>query len=126
MEGKKILIIDDDPDLIEALEIVFNKEGYHVLKAESGKEGLDILTKEIPDLIVLDVMMETIDEGIKVAREIRKNEKFKNLPIIGLSGINNEFPVEVGPDNELYPVNIFISKPFLPDKFLKEVKRLIK
>jgi len=126
MEKKKILVIDDDPEIRDVLEALFKIKGYDVLKAKNGKEGFEVLEKENPALIVIDIMMTTVVEGIKIAKEIKENEKWSHIPIIGLSGFNNQYPIKIVPDKEIYPVDVFITKPFIPNEFLKEVKRLIK
>ncbi len=124
--SKNILIIDDDDDLVEALTTILEAKSYAVSRASGGKEGMECLKKQIPDLIVLDIMMESIDEGINVARDIKKNQQWKHIPVIGLSGINNELPCKIDSDNEMFPVNSFLEKPVTPDTFIKEIEKFIK
>ena len=124
--SKNILIIDDDDDLVEALTIILEAKSYNVMRSSNGKEGIESLKHHIPDLIVLDIMMDSVDEGINVAREIKRQEKWKHIPIIGLSAINNEFPCEVDSDNEMFPVDRFLEKPVSPDTFIAEIGKLIK
>ncbi len=123
--SKNILIIDDDDDLVEALTTILETKSYTVARASNGKEGMENLKKQIPDLIVLDIMMESMDEGINVARDIRKNEQWKHIPVIGLSAINNELPCNIDSDSEMFPVNSFLQKPVTPGTFIKEIEKFI-
>ena len=75
MNKRKILIIEDDIDLVEALRIVLEKEGYEVIDAQEGEKGYELVVKEKPDLVILDVMMGTQDEGFHVAYRIRQNRE---------------------------------------------------
>lgn len=121
-----VLLIDDDDDLVEALTTILEVKGFNVRRASNGKEGLETLKKnELPDIIVLDIMMDTMDEGINVAREIKSQDNWSAIPIIGLSAINNELPVEIEVHEEMYPVDLFMEKPVAPEKFISEIKRLI-
>jgi len=124
--SKNILIIDDDDDLVEALTTILEAKNYTVARASTGKEGMESLKKQIPDLIVLDIMMESMDEGINVARDIKKNQQWKHIPVIGLSGINNELPCKIDTDSEMFPVNSFLEKPVTPDTFIKEIEKFLK
>ena len=124
--SKNILIIDDDDDLVEALMTILEAKSYSVVRASNGKEGIESLKQHIPDLIVLDIMMESIDEGINVAREIKKNPQWKHIPIIGLSAINNELPCKIDSDNEMFPVDRFLEKPVAPNTFIGEIEKLLK
>jgi CheY-like chemotaxis protein len=124
--GKHILIIDDDDDLVEALMIILEAKNYNVTRSSNGKEGIESLKHHIPDLIVLDIMMDSMDEGINIAREIKRQEQWKHIPIIGMSAINNEFPCEIDSDNEMFPVDSFLEKPVSPGTFIAEIEKLIK
>ena len=81
---KKILVVDDEIDVVEVVEMLLELEGYKVLKAYDGKEALEAVEKEIPDLVILDIMMPEID-GVEVCRRFRANEKLNNVPIVMFS-----------------------------------------
>ncbi len=82
MEDKgKILIVDDDRDIVEAMKVVLESKQYEVVTAESGEEGLKKVKFERPDLIILDIMMETGDKGFDVCRELKKDQNNKDIPI---------------------------------------------
>jgi DNA-binding response OmpR family regulator len=82
---KVILIIDDDPDFLSSLKVTLESAGYRVLAAGSGAEGINLFMENNPDLIICDIMMEKIDTGIRLVREIR--EKNKKVPLYLLSDI---------------------------------------
>jgi len=84
--SKKILVIDDEPDVVKYLETFLKKTGYEVLTASDGDEGLKIAEKEIPDLITLDVMMPK-ETGVRFYRKIKKAAELKEIPIIVISGM---------------------------------------
>ena len=111
--AKTILVVDDDPDLREAAQIVLNKAGYEVLQAASGKEALDLLKTTRPDLILLDVMMETDTEGFHLAYEIRKDSRFKDVPIVMLTSVEEKTGerIDLEKAGEFLPVQRFLRKP---------------
>jgi DNA-binding response OmpR family regulator len=82
----KILIVDDDPDIVDAGRLVLEREGYEVVGAANRADGMKKLEEIKPDLLILDVMMEEPDDGLRMAREIRKNGN--ELPIIMLTSVN--------------------------------------
>jgi CheY-like chemotaxis protein len=85
--SKKILFVDDDRDFLQSQAIFFKGRGYEVLTAESVEEALSLLQKETPDFIFLDLMMEHYDSGFTLSYQIRKDERFKNVPLVMLSGV---------------------------------------
>ncbi len=125
--AKKILIIDDDVDFVEMNKAVLTKEGFEVKEAYNGTEGLELVKSEKPDLVILDVMMSRADEGFEVAREIRKDPKTRNLPIIMLTSVNQQpdYNWKFGPDEEWNPVDEFLEKPVSHDKLLQKVNDLL-
>ena len=84
MAQGKILIIDDDPDITEAMTVVLENRGYEVRSARDGSEGMEQLKQAKPDLIILDVMMRTSQEGFELSRELKSNAKYKEIPILML------------------------------------------
>jgi CheY-like chemotaxis protein len=121
---KKILIIDDDIDLVEAMRLTLEHEGYEVVDAQDGKKGLEKIQKEKPDLILLDVMMETQDEGFHIAYQIRSNAETADLPIIMLTAVSQEtgFSFDREKDEDFLPVNEFLEKPVNPDFLIEKVR----
>lgn len=84
-DTKKILIIDDDPDIIESISLILNAEGFDVVSASSGEEGIAAVSAERPDLVLCDMMMETMDAGMKTAEMIM--DTYHTLPVYLLSSI---------------------------------------
>lgn len=124
---KKILLIDDDVDLIELNKALLTVMGYEVLFAYNGQEGLDMIAQHAPDLIILDVMMNSPGEGFEVARAIKENQDTRHIPIVMLSAVNNEsgFSLRVGPDKSWNPVDAFIDKPVRKEQLIKTVRNLL-
>ena len=124
--GKKIVLIDDDVDFVEINKNLLEKEGFEVEVAYDGEEGLKKLKSDIPDLVILDVMMNTADEGFNVARAIREDDSLKKMPILMLSSINKtEESWQFGPDERWNPIDIFLDKPVKPAVLLEKVQKLI-
>ena len=124
----KILIIDDDPDIVEAMKVVLESKKYQVVVARSGGEGLKKVEQEKPDLIILDVMMETQGKGFDVARAIKADEDTKNTPILMLTAVKEntglDFKKEAGDDAWL-PVDAYLDKPLKPDELISKVELLL-
>jgi two-component system response regulator VicR len=115
---KKILIVDDEIDVVEVIEMLLKSESYEVLKAYDGKEALGILEEETPDLVILDIMMPEID-GVEVCRRMRKLDKMSDIPIImfsaKLSAQDKKNSFDAGADG-------FITKPFNARGFISGIK----
>ncbi len=132
MSNQKILIIDDDPDIVEAMRMPLEANAYNVITASNGKEGLQRVKDEIPDLIILDVMMETDTEGFHVAYELRSEEPdsdykdCRNIPILMITAISQKKGMIFSPekDDMFLPVDGFIEKPVQPKDLLKKVAEL--
>jgi len=126
---KKVLIIDDDIDMVDAMKIALESVGYSVASAPNGKEGLEKLVAFNPGLVILDVMMETDTEGFNVAWSIRSDDPnspynaFKAIPIIMITSISTEKKMTFDPkkDQDFLPVNDFIEKPIRPADLLAKV-----
>ncbi|MFH1437292.1 MAG: response regulator [Pseudomonadota bacterium] len=120
-----VLLVDDDADLVETYRIVLEKEGYRVTSACNGEEGLKKAQDEMPDLIVLDVMMSTYSEGFEVARELRRIARTKKIPILMLTSVNATVPFKFEADETWLPVDRFVEKPLTPKSLIKEVSGML-
>ena len=124
----KILIIDDDADITEAMRVILESKNHWVISAASGEEGLAKCRTERPDLIILDVMMETTDKGFEVARELKKDDIFKSVPILILTALKDkmglDFKKEAG-DSVWLPVEAYLEKPLKPEELISKVEHLL-
>ena len=119
----KIMVVDDDPDVVEACELVLKKAGHEISSAGSRKEGMEKAKAEKPDLLILDVMMEEPDDGIRMARQIRR-EGF-HLPILMLTSVNAAMGLHIDKDDEVVPVDEFQEKPVDPPTLIRKVEQLL-
>lgn len=125
--SKKILIIDDDPEFVDAITNLLDAKGYNVSSASQKKEGLEFARQQRPDLILLDVMMSTRSEGFEVARELQADESLKSIPIVMVTGVRKEMNLPFGfePDSEWLPVKAVLEKPVKPEVLLKTIQEQI-
>jgi two-component system alkaline phosphatase synthesis response regulator PhoP len=121
--AKKILVIDDDPDFVESVVNLLEAKGYQVASASNGKDGIAKAKTEKPNLILLDVMMNTKDEGFTVARELQQTAEVKGTPVVMVTGVRREMNLSFGfePDETWLPVKQILEKPVKPEVLLKAV-----
>lgn len=122
MTNKKILVIDDDPDILDAVSVVLKSEKYNVVTAVDGKDGLAKFKSEKPDMVLCDMMMEKVDAGARVAEMIRKEDK--NVPIYLLSSVGRAADLNIDINKQGF--NGVMQKPVDPKNLLAEVKKAIK
>ncbi|MCX5700523.1 MAG: response regulator [Candidatus Omnitrophica bacterium] len=118
---KKVLIVDDSPTVVEIMKASLGPEGYGIIVAADGQEGLEKARKEKPDLIILDLMLPKLD-GYKVCRMLKFDEKYKYIPIIMLTGRGQESDKKLGGE---VGADAYITKPFEPAALLAKIKELI-
>ena len=128
MQGK-ILVIDDDPDILDALTMILESQGYQVFTARDGIEGLANLKAEKPDLMILDLLMPKMD-GFAVCKELQdpRWSRFKEMPILILTSVKEDasrrrYELETGLELN---VDDYVEKPISPDILLQRVERLVK
>lgn len=119
--SKKILIVDDEPDILEFLSYNFRKKGYNVITASDGAEGIKKATAESPDLIISDILMPEMD-GIEMCREIRASLLLKHIPFVFLTAVSDDYKI-------LYAIGCgadqFVTKPIKVEYILKVVEPMI-
>ncbi|MBN2123310.1 MAG: response regulator [Deltaproteobacteria bacterium] len=133
MEKPKILIIDDDPDLVESIRITLEANDYRVFSAGNGTDGLKMVKETHPDLIILDVMMDSITEGFQVSQQLRSPDPdseyraYSKIPILMVTGISQKMHMKFSPDQDgdYLPVDEFIEKPIRLEALLEKVKKLV-
>jgi len=129
MANEKILIIDDDDDLVHALRLPLEAAGYKIFRAGSGTEGLQKVKEVGPDLIILDAMMDTMTDGFHVSLSLRSPDPrseykaYSQVPILMLTSIHSATSLRFGPDQSYLPVDAFIEKPIEPAELLKKVRQ---
>ncbi len=127
----KILIIDDDPDIQLAARMCLEKAGYTVLEARNGEEGLGKIKADRPDLIILDVMMDSTTEGFQLAMKLRNPDPtspyatYSTIPILMLTSIHSTSPLRFDSDEDYLPVDAFVDKPIQPDALLEKVAAML-
>jgi len=140
---KRILIVDDEPDIITFISAVLEEHGYASISANNGLEGLELLRKETPDLVLLDLMMPK-KSGISMFQELRKDPKLSNIPVIVQTGISEvtgvdfrnfiykqplrdekKFVESTGLTKYTIPDG-YIEKPIDPDELIKAIKKALK
>ena len=128
MENAKILIVDDDLDFTKALQTTLESQRYTVLTAADKMEGMGKIKAEKPDLLILDVMMSTWQDGFEMARELKKDPEFKDILILMLTGVKERSGIEfksTAGDPTWCPVDGFLDKPVESDILLAEVEKLL-
>jgi CheY-like chemotaxis protein len=128
MAGGKVLIIDDDPDITAAMAVVLEGRGHEVSSARDSTEGMERLRQAKPDLIILDVMMRTSQEGFELARKLKQDPLYKDIPILMLTAVKHktglDFKTESG-DRVWLPVEEFLDKPVKPNVLVEKVEGLL-
>lgn len=120
-----ILVVDDDPDFVEFTRIVLEREGHTVVSARGGGEALDKIAEDAPDLIVLDVIMDTVLDGLSVSQELGEHAAYKQIPIVMITSIANTDFAELFPTDEYVHLDTFLTKPVAPERLAEEVNRLL-
>lgn len=118
---KKILIVDDEPNILMSLEFLMKKENYEVFIARDGSEALAIIASEVPDVIILDIMMPEVD-GYEVCEQVKANEKTAHAKVVFLSAKSKEADIQKGYD---LGADLYLTKPFSTRKLVKEVQQLV-
>jgi len=134
-DSAKILVVDDDPDVVEATQLVLEAKGYQVVTAGSAEAGLKQVAAERPDLILLDVMMPEGTEGFHFVWTLRRDQdpQLRDTPIIILSGIHDRTKLRFYPDQsdgtyeagEYLPVQEFVDKPIDAEDLVRRVERVL-
>lgn len=120
MQAKKILVVDDDPYILMSLEFLMKKAGHTVMIARNGTEALESIKKEIPDLILLDIMMPDVD-GYSICKQVKSKKDLKHIHIIFLSAKTKESDIKKGLD---LGASLYITKPFSTRDLMKQVNGL--
>jgi CheY-like chemotaxis protein len=125
---KSVIIIDDDPDVVEATKVILEGAGFGVQGALSGPEGLAMVRQGGIDCIILDVMMAKDTEGFHVAQDLKADPKTQGIPIIMLTSVSKKTGFEFSPevDKDFMPVEAFLEKPVDPKQLVATVKGVLR
>ncbi len=121
----KILVVDDDPDFQHITRLTLERAGHQVIVAASGDEGYARAQAERPDLILLDVIMDTVLDGLSTSERLNEDPLLRNIPIIMVTSIANTDYAALFPTDESVHINGFLSKPIAPDVLIRQVNRLL-
>ena len=123
----KVVMIDDNKDLLFTMETFLQRNGFEVHTAEDGQTGLDLIKKECPDVILLDIMMETLFSGFEVCKQVRADKQLMDTPIIGISAMGDELDINYSqwPDYEYFRPDTFMEKPIDKQRLLQLIPEVI-
>lgn len=128
MSEGNILIVDDDPDITEAMKLVLEDAGYTIQAGRDSDAAMRLIRESKPDLIILDVIMNTPQEGFSLSRQLKKNPEYKGIRILMLTSVKEKTGIDfksAAGDEEWLPVDAFLDKPVRPDVLLEQVKALL-
>lgn len=117
-----ILVVDDDPDFVEITRMILEANGYQVISAANGRQALAQMRQNRPDLVLLDVMMSHVLDGLDVTKEMQADVELRSIPILMVSSIASSRHAGMFPTDEYLPIDGWISKPVQPDDLLKKVE----
>ncbi len=120
-EATKVMVVDDDPYILMSLEFLMKKNGYDVVVARNGTEALELLDKQTPQLVLLDIMMPDVD-GYAICAHIKKTKKLKDAKVVFMSAKTKEADIKKGYDAG---ASLYITKPFSTRQLLKQVQDLL-
>jgi CheY-like chemotaxis protein len=125
--GARILVVDDDPDFVKITEKVLNTHGYETETASSGAEALKLLraARTKPQLILLDIMMDYITDGLDVSAEIRKDPTLKDVPVVMVTSLTAVKGQEIFPSDEHVAIDAWLNKPVTPQDLLQIVQETL-
>ncbi len=121
----KILVVDDDPDFIKITRTILQSQNYQVITAPNGEQGLEVMRKEKPDLVLLDIMMSYILDGLDARRQMAADRDLKSIPVIMVTSLTGERVRSELPSDEFVPVSEWLHKPIDPDKLLAYVRKAL-
>jgi CheY-like chemotaxis protein len=129
MASARILIVDDDPDITEAMRVVLEHRGYRVDSASDSVKAMERIKAGLPDLIILDVMMTTPQEGFTLSRALKQDPSTQKIPILMVTAVKDKTGIDFAPeagDDAWLPVEAFLDKPVKPDILVQKVDALLR
>jgi CheY-like chemotaxis protein len=124
--ARTVLLVDDDADFVEMNRILLEQNGYSVHVAYSGRQCLAAVHASRPDIIILDMVMESREDGFEVSRELRNSEHTKSIPLVMITSVNDSVPFRLEPDRTWLPVDALLEKPVEPQLLLNVVDKALR
>jgi len=123
----KILLVDDDTDFLEMHKAVLKHRGYHVLTATNSQQGIERVRAEMPDLIILDLMMEKHDAGFSFSKQIKSDPLFKKIPILMVTAAaeTTGYHFSMEKDGYWMKTDDFLNKPVIPEILINKIEKLL-
>jgi CheY-like chemotaxis protein len=121
----KVLVVDDDPDFVKVTSKVLEKAGHAVVSASNGAKAMEVMRNEAPDVVLLDIMMSYILDGLDVSREMAEDPALKGIPVIMVTSLTGVKGSGMFPTDEYVPVDEWLSKPVDPDTLLARVSQAL-
>ena len=125
MSKAKILVVDDDPDFVAYTRMVLESEDYEVVSAGNSDQGLRVLAGEKPDLVILDVIMSSVLDGLNMSQRMAEDAMYRQVPILMVTSIANTDYLALFPTDESIHIDAFITKPIAPKELLRQIGRLL-
>jgi CheY-like chemotaxis protein len=122
--AKKILVVDDEPDVVTYLSSVLRDNGYEVLEATNGEEAMEKVLAGPPDLVTLDITMPEMT-GVKAYRKMKEDPALKAIPVVMVTGVAPEFKQFISSRTQVPPPEGYLEKPVKPEDLLAEIRRLL-
>lgn len=122
----KILVVDDDPDFVEVVRTILRADNHEIVSAGNSAEGMRRLAQEQPDLVVLDVIMSTVLDGLTMSQRMAENPLFQHVPLIMVTSIANTDYAALFPTDEYIHIDAFLSKPINPSELRVKVNELLR
>jgi twitching motility two-component system response regulator PilH len=122
----KVLVVDDDPDFVEITRTILESRGYDVNTAANGDQALQSMRADLPDVVLRDVMMSTVLDGLNLSHVMSEDPGLSKVPVVMVSSIADSPSAGMFPTDEYIPIDAWISKPVQPDDLLNKVAQFIK
>lgn len=121
----KVLVVDDDPDFVKVTSKVLEKEGHEVVSASNGAKALKAMRQDAPDVVLLDIMMSYILDGLDVSRKMAEDPELKDIPVIMVTSLTAVKGSDMFPSDEYIPVDQWLSKPVDPETLIARINEVL-
>ncbi len=121
----KVMVVDDDPDFVEITRTILLANGYEVSTASNGDEALRLMREDVPDVVLLDVMMSSVLDGVNVSHAMSEDPLLRRVPVVMVSSIASSPSAGMFPTDEYLPIDAWLSKPVQPNELLAKVAQYV-